>query len=165
MKKLTQSNFNWILIYGFSDSKKIESKCIDILKIAQRMKLISRKTPVLEVGLVSKVEIKKLNKKYRKMNTLTDVLSFENPLRVHPKDFQFLGNIVICKDVAAKQAKVFKHSFHQECIILLVHALLHLLGYDHEKSPKHAKKMMELESKILKKLKVKNGLIGRTLSN
>lgn len=164
MKKLTQSNYDWISIYGFSNSKKMKETIIKIVQITQGMGLIQKKNVVLEVSLVSSVKMKLLNKKFRKMNTPTDVLSFEIPKQFIHNNFQFLGDIVICDSIAKKQSRKYKHSIQNEFTILIVHGLLHLLGFDHEKSNVRATKMMKIESKILKKLKVKNGLIGRTLS-
>ena len=164
MKKLTLSNYDWISIHGFKNITKMKANVYQIVQSAQKIGIINKKPVVMEVSLISSSKMKKLNYKFRKMNTPTDVLSFEIPKHSIHKNFQFLGDIVICETVAKAQAKKYKHSIQDEYVILIVHGLLHLLGFDHEKSAQKAKKMLSLESKILRKLKVKNGLIGRTLS-
>lgn len=70
--------------------------------------------------IVGEVKIRELNKKYRKKNKVTDVLSFD------------YGEIFICLPQAKKQAKKFGHSLKKELAILLIHGLLHLAGYDDE---------------------------------
>jgi probable rRNA maturation factor len=113
------------------------------LKIAK----LSRDCRV-SVALVSSSEIKKLNKLYRGQNLPTDVLSFSNlDCQKFPNDFD-LGEVIICYPVAVKQAKAKRHSISREIEILLVHGLVHLLGYDHE-TEHDAAVMQELEKKIL----------------
>lgn len=76
--------------------------------------------------------------KYRNKQTVTDVLSF-------PGEDSYLGDIVICVDRARDQAHQAGHSFEEEIRLLLVHALLHLAGYDHEKD---RGEMLELQKQI-----------------
>ncbi len=71
----------------------------------------------ISVVFVSREKIKELNEKYRKKNGPTDVLSFEG-------ENDFLGEIVICPEVV-KEKK-------EELEFVLIHGILHLLGYDHE---------------------------------
>lgn len=98
------------------------------------------------VNFVSEDEIKDLNLKHRKIDKVTDVLSFPN-LDKKPNqklsEFSgeiiderlFLGDIIICKAQAKRQAKEYGHSLKREICFLALHGLLHLLGYDHiEKS-------------------------------
>ncbi len=111
--------------------------------------LKSKKKKQVSVGFVSDKKIKELNQKYRKKNCVTDVLSFT------------LGDnadeIVISYNQAKRQAKDQKHSTRNEITFLIVHGLLHVHGFDHEK-PKDAKKMFLLQEKILKKLGVNPAL-------
>ncbi|MEI8347587.1 MAG: rRNA maturation RNase YbeY, partial [Pseudomonadota bacterium] len=85
-------------------------------------------------------KIKSLNKKYRKIDKVTDVLSFPLHEDLYPyvgrsrKSFQpvlDLGDIFICREVAARQAENFGRSYQEEVIYLLIHSFLHLLGFDH----------------------------------
>ena len=103
--------------------------------------------------LTSDSRIKKLNRKYRKKNRPTDVLSFsmlegrnyliENPI---------LGDVVISLDTMRRQAKEYEVNEYQELLRLLIHGLLHLLGYDHENVPlKKAQLMRKIEEKLYRK--------------
>lgn len=98
----------------------------------------------VSINFVSAEEIRSLNKRFREIDKSTDVLSFPNLNKLHSqklKEFEeeknvddgllFLGDIVICKEVAKKQAKEFGHSVKREVCFLALHGLLHLLGYDH----------------------------------
>jgi probable rRNA maturation factor len=93
-----------------------------------------------------------LNKQYRGKNGTTDVLSFsmlEGPfIDVRP---ELLGDIAISIPVAEKQARAAGHSLAREIELLLVHGLLHLLGYDHEHSPAEARRMRRKEQMLLKR--------------
>ncbi len=93
-----------------------------------------------------------LNRRYRGMDRTTDVLSFA--LREGPfADLQpeFLGDIVISVPVAERQARERGHSLGREIEFLLVHGLLHLLGYDHERGSAQARKMQRMESLLMKR--------------
>jgi len=101
----------------------------------------------LSLALVDDATIAKLNKKYRHKPKATDVLSFqvESPANGGPG---LLGDVVISIDRAREQAKAGGWTLNQEIDRLLIHGILHLLGYDHERSPKDARVMRALEKKI-----------------
>jgi len=104
--------------------------------------------------LVSPQKIRTLNKKYRKKDKVTDVLSFGLKADEHfmpDGEAKYLGDIMICPARAKKQAKEYNVSFDGETERLFVHGLLHLLGYEHKKT-KEGKEMQELAEKILQKL-------------
>ncbi len=107
----------------------------------------------LSLALVGAKRIKALNKKYRKISRITDVLAFgESPAKkdgfVEPPDkVRRLGEIIICLDAARTQAKIFGHPFKKELAILLVHGILHLLGWSDETS-KEKKRMQNIEKKL-----------------
>jgi probable rRNA maturation factor len=112
----------------------------------------------LALTLCGKVKIKNLNRTYRQKDKATDVLSFpvyEN-LRPDKKVLEKglpqmdLGDVIICREVALSQSKVFKVTYSQEIIHLLVHGFLHLLGFDHEISKKEEMIMEEHEAKLVK---------------
>lgn len=90
----------------------------------------------ISVTFVQPDEIQSLNREYRGIDRVTDVLSFPQFADLAeelPEVGEIcLGDVVICKDRAAEQAKEFGHSFEREIIYLFVHSVLHLLGYDHE---------------------------------
>lgn len=100
-------------------------------------------------------EIKKLNSKYRGKNKATDVLSFAQQEADFPKsDFVLFGDIVISFETAKRQAVVYGTRFRDEILRLLVHGVLHLLGYEHERvSRKTALEMRRKEEMLLTFLK------------
>lgn len=106
-----------------------------------------KKNIELSVNLVSQDEILEMNKKFRNVAKVTDVLSF--PLG-EPKAYDILplGDIFICPSFAVKKAKDLNISISEEMRGLTVHGLLHLLGYDHDKESK-AHKMSKIEKLIL----------------
>jgi len=85
--------------------------------------------------------IQELNLKYRNKDYPTDVLSFPAEMD------HFLGDIVISLEKAKEQGQDFK----KEVEMLLVHGLLHLLGYDHETNEEDYEKMMSLQNELLEK--------------
>ena len=94
-----------------------------------------------------------MNNKYRGIDKPTDVLSFSlQEGTVKPPEVEndkLLGDIIISVETAQKQADTLNHSMERELTVLLIHGLLHLIGYDHEED-KDYKIMREKESKILK---------------
>jgi probable rRNA maturation factor len=96
----------------------------------------------LSVAFVEEREIKKLNKKYRKKNKPTDVLSFAGSRELK----EGLGEVVICLE----QVKKSKNDFKKELTLVLIHGILHLLGYDHDKSEKAARIMEQKQEKYFK---------------
>lgn len=76
--------------------------------------------------------IRELNRNFRGVDSVTDVLSFESDGEIDPETGnEYLGDIVICLEQAAKQAEQSGHSVGNEIGLLEIHGLLHLLGYDH----------------------------------
>ena len=136
-----------------------------VLNIAVKEIKLDKKLLSVSVNLVAGAKIKELNKKYRNKSKVTDVLSFpmyENSnLETRDKKqvgskmlVSDLGDIFICLSFAKKQAKSENISIKKELARLTVHGFLHLLGYDHDKSKKEEKKMIDLENKILSKLDI-----------
>lgn len=106
----------------------------------------------LSILLTDDREIHELNAGYRNKDKPTDVLSFA---QLEGEFFSFpgssLGDVVISTETAVKQAKKYRHSFEAEILRLLIHGILHLLGYDHEKvSKSEAERMRRMERKIFK---------------
>ena len=121
----------------------------------------------LDVTFVTKAKMKSLNRKFRGKDSATDILSFP-ALEIFARQGH-LGDLVICEPILEKQAKEIGHSPVEELHVLLVHGLLHLLGYDHEKSVREASEMAKWEGKLLsvtsrkvkRPTKGKSGLIAR----
>ncbi len=113
----------------------------------------------LSIAFIGQGRIRALNKKYRRKNRVTDVLAFPEPKALLekfktelPQKIQRLGEIVICFREVKKNAKRFKSTFKEELARVLIHGILHLLRYDHEKSEREAKKMSEKEEYYLSKI-------------
>jgi len=105
----------------------------------------------LSVALITDREIEKLNRKYRNQPKPTDVLSFPAGELLggrHP----LLGDVVISVERAEEQAKAGGWTLMEEIDRLLIHGILHLLGYDHERSKKEALVMRSMEKKISRAL-------------
>ena len=101
-------------------------------------KILFLDEPTIGLDAVSKIAvrdfIRELNRDYRNMDSVTDVLSFpqfEQPADMPEEGEICLGDVVICKEQAERQAEEFGHSFEREIIYLFTHSVLHLLGYDH----------------------------------
>lgn len=120
-------------------------------KLGRMLRSIGIPDAELSVLFVGDRAMRSLNRRYRHKDKTTDVLSF--PLR----DDQFthilpslLGDIVISVPAAGRQAAEAGHSFLREVDILLIHGLLHLLGYDHERSEGEARRMRRKEARLLR---------------
>ena len=108
----------------------------------------------LLIRIVDKDEIQTLNKSYRHQDKPTNVLSFESDLPVEI-DEAILGDVVICTEIVAEEAKAQNKTFDEHLTHMAIHGTLHLLGYDHIES-EDAKQMENLEIKILEKIKIAN---------
>ncbi len=121
------------------------------------LKLLGRKDSELSVLLTGDRRIKELNREFRHKNRPTDVLSFaqiealdgevrENPLQ--PPEVSVIGDVVISIETAARQAGEIGQSVDRRLRALLVHGVLHLLGYDHERSAADAKLMFGRQAEL-----------------
>ena len=120
---------------------------------------------VVELIFADAEDIREVNRATRGIDKPTDVLSFPmlNEIKPftgknYPADYDpelkavVLGSIMICREIAVMQAEEYGHSVEREESYLLVHGLLHLLGYDHE-SETDKKVMRDLEEQVLNKIK------------
>ena len=105
----------------------------------------------LGILLVGDRRMRGFNRQYRGKDRTTDVLAFA--MREVPySSAQLLGDVVIAVPTAARQAKQGQRSLDEELTILLVHGILHLCGYDHERSENEARRMHRRERMILQSL-------------
>lgn len=135
--------------------KKVLNKCFE------EEGLLDSKL-IMTITFTTPEEIRKINKKYRKIDRATDVLSFpmfekeELDEKIKNKDFLYedvLGDIIISINKVREQAEEYGHSFERELSYMLVHGFYHLMGYDHiEEEDK--KIMRPKEEKILNELKI-----------
>ena len=107
----------------------------------------------LTVAIVSDGRIRALNKRFRRIDKVTDVLSFPSDLPAH------LGDIAIARGMARRQARRLGHSVKAELRVLALHGLLHLLGYDHERD---AGRMARAEARLRRRAGLPLGLIARS---
>lgn len=99
--------------------------------------------------------IQALNRDYRQVDAVTDVLTFpawEGAALAAPPD-GYLGDVAICVPRAVEQAEAYGHSIKREAMFLAVHGALHLLGYDHME-PQTERLMLEKQEQILTNLGV-----------
>ena len=103
----------------------------------------------VSVTFTDKDGIKELNRDYRGVDSVTDVLSFpqcDDVEEIPGEGEILLGDVVICRERAAEQAREFGHSLDREMIYLFTHSILHLLGYDHmEEEEKREMRLKEEE--------------------
>jgi probable rRNA maturation factor len=128
------------------------------------------------IAILPDSKVKALNRRFRGLNRATDVLSFPSSTEgrseerrgkaagkarrttENPKNAKFLGDIVIARGIAQKQAKNLAHPTQIELRVLALHGLLHLLGYDHEVDDG---KMARAEARLRRKAGLPLGLIAR----
>ncbi len=125
----------------------------------------------VSLSFVTKDEIKDLNKTYREVDSVTDVLSFPlidfGPSRDYEKILSLnetesinpdtgevmLGDIVVCEEKIVSQAAEYGHSVKREFAFLLCHSTLHLIGFDHIKEDERTE-MEAMQKKIMEELSI-----------
>lgn len=109
------------------------------------LRRLNRPRAELSLAFVTDPTIRELNRRYRNRDAPTDVLSFPLADEVCP---DLLGDVVISVDTLRRQARQRKRSVADELLRLLIHGILHLLGYDHEVSPAEAQRMRRMEREM-----------------
>lgn len=115
---------------------------------------------ILTVVITSNNAVRNLNRLHRRLNAPTDVLSFPaDPLPAELADEgNYLGDIIIAHDYALAQAQRLDHDFHESLALLVIHGVLHLLGYDHVIAPQKAE-MWTAQANALKALGLSEDLV------
>lgn len=103
---------------------------------------------VLSVEFIGDQKMRRLNAQYRGLDMTTDVLAFAMREAQGPSS-PLLGDVVISIPKAMKQAAEQGHSIQCELTTLLIHGILHLLGYDHERGESEARRMRQKERALL----------------
>ena len=116
----------------------LKAICKELKPLKKHQKSLRRHVGVV---IVDAKEMGVLNKKYRNKIGATDVLSFSG-------EENFLGDIVVCASKVRSQARTHKLHPSEEFAYLVLHGLLHLLGYDHEVNAAQAKKMFHLQDNL-----------------
>lgn len=143
-------NENWV---------KLISPQIITTALQQQDKLNTKniKQVFINLYIVTEKDIQTINKKYRKKNKITDVLSFpkysaQELNKLKTKIIE-LGDIIICEQRLLEQAQEYNHSSQREYAFLLTHGCLHLLSYDHI-TPELETEMFNLQENILNTLNI-----------
>ncbi len=152
-----------ILIKNFTRNR-INQKYLE--KVAEKtLQAVGiKKSAEISLVMAGERRIRLLNKKFRGIEKITDVLSFGNEEMENkkagnksgksikfinpPGDILYLGEIFICYPQAEKQARQKNHSVKKELAILLIHGILHLAGYDHKEEYEKSE-MKTIEEKVL----------------
>lgn len=131
---------------------------IDEIELVEQAQFIMHRLHInpaaeLSIVLVDEVQMAVLHEQYMDEPGSTDVLSFPmDELRAgtadHPSAEGMLGDVVLCPDVARRQAETAGHSFEAELRLLLTHGILHLLGHDHAEPEEH-RVMFGLQAQLL----------------
>jgi len=126
-----------------------------VFQVASRL---ARQDPKREIGiaLVNAPYMRRLNQKYRQQDKVSNVLSFvyreiQDPNCLTPgEEKNYLGDVYICHEKVMQQARAEKREPQEVFTKLLIHGILHLFGFHHEKSVSSASRMEALEDKISK---------------
>ena len=142
----------------FEIFNETDKEIIEIDKLQKYMEFVVKKleieTAVFNIIFVSNEEIHRINKEYRKVDRVTDVISFafeDNEDLVY-NNIRVLGDIYICIHKMISQAKEYGHTEKRELAFLACHGLLHLLGYDHVNSKEEEKIMFDLQERLLNEI-------------
>jgi probable rRNA maturation factor len=128
--------------------KFVQAWVDDVVAELKKRKIVSAVQTKKELTLVflDKKPAQKINFEFRGKDYATDVLSFDS---MDPTSF---GELVMCPEVLKRQSKEHKLSYAEELGYMLLHGILHLLGYDHEKSEAEAAEMFGLQDAIFERL-------------
>lgn len=105
----------------------------------------------LGIAFVGPARIQKLNRQYKGKNKATDILSFQSERKFITPEIKgvYLGEMVVCPAVVKNQAARLGTPWRRELSHVIIHGVLHLLGWEHEKSAKDARKMHAKEEEIM----------------
>ncbi len=103
---------------------------------------------LLSLEIVGDVRMRRLNRTFRQRDTTTDVLAFATREGPGPPS-ALLGDVVISLPQAIRQSRRHQRGIDHEFVVLLIHGILHLCGYDHERSEREARRMSRRERAVL----------------
>lgn len=149
----------------YCDGEEFSLPCAAALEKAMDNFVQTDVTLAVELVFVDGEEIRRLNRETRDTDKVTDVLSYpaldgikgqaikgaEHPYEIDEEGNLLIGSIVVCCDKAKEQAEEYGHSYERELHYLIVHGIMHCLGYDHMTDEEKAE-MREKEELILGKL-------------
>ena len=111
---------------------------------------------IFNIIFIDNDRIKEINREYRNIDKVTDVISFalEDNNDIEYDGFRVLGDIYISLDKAKEQALLYEHGFIRELCFLITHGILHLLGYDHMEEEEE-KIMFDKQERLLEEYEIK----------
>jgi probable rRNA maturation factor len=123
-----------------------------IVKTLECADWVSGEPYEISIIFVDRDEIRQINKDYRNIDRATDVISFSYR-EGEGAEFagMMLGDLAICPEVVEKHSLTYKTAFNVEMSFVIVHGVLHLLGFDHTKKTDR-EKMREMEDKVMREL-------------
>ena len=146
---------------NFNNFEENEQKLVQLVYDVAMKELKVPQNMSVNIVMVEPQEIQTLNKQFRQIDKVTDVLSFPMLDRLDELEDEVdaelgdvnIGDIYICRERAKQQAEEYKHGYGRELCFLAVHGLLHLLGYDHILQEEE-KEMFDLQDQILQKANI-----------
>lgn len=129
----------------------------ELPKFAQDAANLCKLRGTLSILITSSREMRRLNREFRGKDTPTDVLSFPGA-KLPVSALAHAGDIAISFDIASANAKALGHGAIEELMVLILHGMLHLAGYDHEKDEGQ---MARREQSLRKKLELPHSLTER----
>lgn len=144
--------FKYTISYKIKSSfdSKLIKKIKDSLSAASKILKLPSEINYFEIIIVGDCKIKSLNKLYRDKDKVTDVISlaYNMPFTTINNSYNHLGEIYIDYKQSLRQSKQYSHSIDREICFLIIHGLLHLIGYDHI-DLQDEKVMFSLQDEIL----------------
>lgn len=121
-----------------------------LTKLAGRiLQSVGEPEALLSLEIVGDVRMRRLNRLFRQRDTTTDVLAFATREGPGPPS-ALLGDVVISLPQALRQSRRHQRGVDYELVVLLIHGILHLCGYDHERSEQEAGRMSRRERAVLR---------------
>ncbi len=121
-----------------------------LTKLASRiLHSVGESHAVLSLEIVGDVRMRRLNRTFRQRDKTTDVLAFATREGPGPTS-ALLGDVVISLPQAIRQSRRHQRGINYELVVLLIHGILHLCGYDHERSEREASRMSRRERAVLR---------------
>ena len=146
--QLNQNNFKSSKFFNLSKSEILDV----VIEVLKTVEYKFTKNHQLNLSFVSSEEMQLLNKTYRNKDKPTNVLSFELPENFPVGDEKTLiGEIALCEEIIYEESKKYKKIFENRLKHMIIHGLLHLIGYDHQ-DEEETSKMERLEKEIMNKL-------------
>ena len=146
-----------VIHFQHRSKRKIQVRNLEAAALRVLSKM-GRNLCELTLVLVDEEEMRTLNRDFVGSDQPTDVLAFPDETVDPASEKVYLGDVLLCIPIPEDNAAQSKHSLEKELMLLTVHGILHLLGYDHDR-PKRKSEMWELQETILKELGVELQII------